>query len=116
MSGLSSSGFVLSSFGFFRRRRVFFSRDRDQVVTGHPLARACFAGSFSFSRPAASVCFARFGRASCFLVVFRGAILAPRVFGILLELTGLDLARVFLCFCCLVFCFPLCFVLRPHFF
>ena len=54
---------------------------------------------------------------------------APRVFGILLELMGLELVRsplprpfswdarrqgFFLCFFCLVFLFPL-FVLRPHF-
>ena len=81
MSGLVFSGFVLSSLGFFRRRRFrfpfFFSRDIDQVVTGHPRTRTCFSGSFSFLCPAAFVCSARFGRASRFLAFFRGAILGP---------------------------------------
>ena len=56
---------------------LFFLRETVQVVTGHPLTRTCFACSFFFLCPAAFVCFARFGRASCFLVVFRGAILGP---------------------------------------
>ena len=67
---------------FCRRRfsRFFFLRDKDQVVTGHPFTRTCFAGSFSFLRPAAFVCFARFGRASRFLVVFSGCHSGPRAF------------------------------------
>ena len=46
-------GFVLSSFGFFVDAvfRCFFLRDKDQVVTGHPFTRTCFAGSFSFCVP-----------------------------------------------------------------
>ena len=68
---------VVVVFGFCL---LFLSRDTDQVVTGHPRTRTCFAGSFSFLCPAAFVCFARFGRASCFLVVFRGAILGPARF------------------------------------
>ena len=56
---------------------VFFSRDTDQVVTGHPFTRTCLSGSFSFLCPAAFVCSARFGRASRFLAFFRGAILGP---------------------------------------
>ena len=44
MSGLVFFGFVLSSFGFFRRRR-FFWRETVQVVIGHPLARTCVACS-----------------------------------------------------------------------
>ena len=55
----------------------FFSRDIDQVVTGHPFTRTCFSGSLSFLRPAAFLCSARFGRASRFLAFFRGAILGP---------------------------------------
>ena len=72
---------------FFRRRRfsAVFLRDTDQVVTGHPHTRF-FACSFSLF-----ACFALFGRASCLGVPFW----APRVFGILLELTGLELARPF---------------------
>ena len=56
---------------------VFFFRDIDQVVTGHPFTRTCLSGSFSFLCPAAFVCSARFGRASRFLAFFRGAILGP---------------------------------------
>ena len=76
LSGLVFSGVVLSSLGF-SPTSFFFLRDKVQVVTGHPFARACFAGSFSFLCPAAFVCFAHFGRASCLWVVFRGAILGP---------------------------------------
>ena len=110
---------------FFRRRRVFcfFERDTDQVVTGHPRTRTCFAGSFSFLCPAAFVCFARFGRASCFSAFFSGCHSGPRAFlGFSLNLWGLsslapsealflgrEAARVFRCFSCLVFLFPLLF-------
>ena len=79
MSGLLFFGFVLSSFGFFRRRRfspLFFLRDRDQVVTGHPSHALVLLVPFLVCVPPL-FCFARFGRASFFLVVFRGAILGP---------------------------------------
>ena len=72
-------GFVLSL--VLRRRRLcfclfFLLRDTAQVVTGHPHTHLCLLFLFSFlSR---RTCFiARFGRASCFLVVFRGATLGP---------------------------------------
>ena len=64
---------------FFRRRRfspLFFLRDRDQVVTGHPSHALVLLVPFLVCVPPL-FCFARFGRASCFLVVFRGAILGP---------------------------------------
>ena len=87
MSGLVFSGFVLSSLGFFFFSSsssfsvlfVFFpfSRDRVQVVTGHPRTRTCFLVLFLFLFPAVFVCSARFGRASSFLAFFRGAILGP---------------------------------------
>ena len=78
---------------------------------------------FFFLCPAAFVCFARFGRASRFLAFFLGVpFWAPRVFVILLELMGLELARPFRgpflwtrggkgfsCFSCLVFLFPFLF-------
>ena len=95
MSGLVFSGFVLSSLGFFVVVVVFgfFSKDTDQVVTGHPFTRTCLSGSFSFLCPAAFVCSARFGRASRFLAFFRVPFWAPGGFGILLELMGLELVR-----------------------
>ena len=107
---------------FFHRRRFsrFFLRDKDQVVTGHPFTRACFAGSFSFLCPAAFVCFARFGRAPRFLMVFSGCHSGPRAFlGF-----SLDLLRPFpwdarrqgfsvLLLLCVCFS-PFCFVLRLH--
>ena len=76
------SGFVLSSFGFRRRRFVFvcfsFSRDNAQVVTGHPHTHLCLL--FRFFCPAAFV-------VSPFLAVrpaswrfLRGAILGPARF------------------------------------
>ena len=78
-------GFVLSSFGFFRRRLFrlflfcFFSRDIAQVVTGHPHTHL-FACSFFLFVPRRACCFARFGRASCFSAFSRGAILGPARF------------------------------------
>ena len=97
MSGLVFFGVVL--FWFFRRRRFsrFFLRDKDQVVTGHPFTRTCFVVPFFFLCPAAFVCFARFGRASRFLVVFSGCHSGPRaVLGFSLYLWGLSLfARPF---------------------
>ena len=98
MSGLVFFGFVLSS-GFFVDVvfRVFFSREIVQVVTGHPLTRTCFAVPFLFLCPAVFVCFARFGRASCFSAFFSGCHSGPRAFlGFSLNLWGLSLfARPF---------------------
>ena len=58
MSGLVFSGFVLSSLGFSPTSSsfsvflfCFFSRDTDQVVTGHPFTRTCLFGSFLFCVP-----------------------------------------------------------------
>ena len=89
MSGLLFSGFVLSSFGFFIVV-IFgfcfcFSRD----------TRTCFAGSFSFCvLPLLSVSPVLAVRsASCWF--FGVPFWALRVFGILLELMGLELARPF---------------------
>ena len=100
--------------------RVFFLRDKDQVVTGHPFTRTCFDRSFSFLCPAAFVCFARFGRASRFLVVFSGCHSGSRAFWGF----SLDLLRPFpwdarrqgfsvLLLLCVSFS-PFCFVLRLH--
>ena len=91
-------GLVLSSLGFFVDVvfvfpfSSFFSRDTVQVVTGHP--RTHLFGFFVFS-----FCPAALGL-SPFLAVrpaswrfFGVPFRAPRVFRILLELTGLELAR-----------------------
>ena len=70
---------------------LFFSRDADQVVTGHPRTRTCFAGSFLFCVPpllsVSPVLAVRPASWWFFGVPFW----APRVFGILLELMGLSL-------------------------
>ena len=72
---------------------MFFERDKDQVVTGHPLTRTCFAVSFSFCVPpllsVSPVLAVRPASWWFFGVPFW----APRVFGILLELMGLELVR-----------------------
>ena len=112
-------GVVLFSFGFFSSTSffaVFCLRETVQVVTGHPLTRTCLLVPFFFLCPAGFACFARFGRASCFFVVFRGAILGPGILLVPSEafFLGREAARVFLCFSCLVFFFPLCFLLRLH--
>ena len=137
MSGLSFSGFVLSSFGFFVDVvsvflgfvfvfLVFFlSREKDQVVTGHPHTHLCLL--FLFFCPAA------FGVSPVLAVrpaswrFFGVPFWAPRVFGILLEHTGLELARpfrgpfldarrqgCFLASCLWFLFFPFCFALRLH--
>ena len=98
------------------------SRDKAQVVTGHPHTHLFSSVFVLLFCPAALVYrpFLAVRPASwCFLGV---PFWAPRVFGILLELTGLELARpfrgpffgreaawVFLCFLCLVVIFPLLF-------
>ena len=67
---------------FFRRRRFsrfFFLRDRDQVVTGHPLTRTGFAGSFSCLCPAA-VLFRPFWLCVLLLGGFSGCHSGPRAF------------------------------------
>ena len=102
MSSLSFSGFVLSSFGFFVDVvfvflgfvfvfLVFFlSREKDQVVTGHPHTHLCLL--FLFFGPAA------FGVSPVLAVrpaswrFFGVPFWAPRVFGIS---PGLELARPF---------------------
>ena len=117
--------------GSFSLPLVFFSwtsffavflRDTDQVVTGHPHTHL-FGFSFSFFVSRRAFCFALFGRASCFLAFFSGCHSGPRAFlGFSLNLWGLssrapseaffsgrEAARVFLCFSCLVFLFPLLF-------
>ena len=122
---------------FFRRRRFcfsrfrfrfscfFLSREKDQVVTGHPHTHLCLL--FLFFCPAA------FGVSPVLAVrpaswrFFGVPFWAPRVFGILLEHTGLELARpfrgpfldarrqgCFLASCPWFLFFPFCFVLRLH--
>ena len=66
----ASLGLVLSSLGFFDRRRFFdflfvrsFSRDKVQVVTGHPRTRL-FSFSFFFFLSRRGWFIARFGRAA----------------------------------------------------
>ena len=81
LSGLFFFGFVLSS-GFFVDvvfSRFFFLRDRDQVVTGHPLTRTCFACSFSFCCPAAFL-FRPFWPCVLLLGGFSGCHSGPRAF------------------------------------
>ena len=112
---------------FFRRRRFcfcfclcFLLREKAQVVTGHPHTHLCLLFLFSFlSRRTWFI--ARFGRAPCFLVVFRGAILGPARFWdspgthgawarspLLRPLFGREAASVFLGFLSLVVVFPFC--------
>ena len=71
-------GFVLSSLGFFVNvvSVCFFLRDKDQVVTGHPHTH--WFGLFFFVPP--RLFYRLFGRAPCFLVFSRGAILGPARF------------------------------------
>ena len=60
---------------------VFFSRETDQVVTGHPHKRLFSSVLVLLFLPAALAWFiAFFGRASCFLAFSRGAILGPARF------------------------------------
>ena len=92
---------------------VFFLRDRDQVVTGHPLTRTGVAGSFSRLCPFAFL-FRPFWPCVLLLGGFSGCRSGPRaIFGILLGpseafFLGREAAGVFLCFSCL-FSFPLLF-------
>ena len=84
MSGLVFSGFVLSSLGFlptsFLFVVVFFER-QSSGSNRTPLHTHLFClFLFPFLCPAAFVCFARFGCASCFSAFFRGAILGPACF------------------------------------
>ena len=116
------SGFVLSSLGFSPTSLLFFFRFKRQRSGSHrtpPHSLVLFV-PFFFSRRGWFI--ARFGRASRFLAFSSGCHSGPCVFGILLELMGLELARpfrgpflaarVFLCFLCLVLFSPFCFVLR----
>ena len=119
MSGLVFSGFVLFSLGFFVVVVVvfgfcfcFFSRDKVQVVTGHPRTRTCFSGSFSFCvPPLLSVPPVLAVRPASWR--FAGVpFWAPGGFGILLGpseafFLGREAAGVFVCFFCLVLLFPL---------
>ena len=132
MSGLLFNGVRSLFLWFFRRRRfsLFFFKRQRSGSNRTPLHTRLFCWFLFFLSPAAFVCFAHFGRASRFLVVFSGCHSGPRAFlGFSWNLWGLsslapsealfwgrEAARVFLCFSCLVFLFPLCFVLRPHLF
>ena len=114
---------------FFCRRHfvLFFSRDTAQVVTGHPHTHLVCLFLFFLSRCACFL-FALFGRASCFLVVFRGAILgparfwhSPRTYGaracspLRPLFLGREAARVFFVLLVLGFVFfPFCFA-ATHF-
>ena len=81
---------------FFRRRRFsLFFRDKDQVVTGHPFTRTCVAGSFSFCVPPLLSVSPILAVRPTSWWFFGVPFWAPGVFGILLELTGLELARPF---------------------
>ena len=122
---LSSLGFSPTSFSFwfvFERQRSGSNR-----TPPHALVFVCF---FSLFVPPRWV-YRHFWPCVLLFGVFLGVpFWAPRVFGILLELTGLEFARPFLgpfswdarrqgCFCASLawfFLFPFCFVLRPHFF
>ena len=108
-----SSFFAVFCFCFFKRDSSGGNRT--------PPHTHLFCWFLSFLCPAAFVCFARFGRASCFLVVSRGAILGPVRFW-----DSLDLLRFFSwdarrqgfswASLALFSFFPLCVVLRPHLF
>ena len=88
------SGFVLSSLGFSPTSFVFFLRHKDQVVTGHPLTRTCLAGFFSFFVSRRFCLFRPVWPCVLLLGVFLGVpFWAPRGFGILLELMGLEFVR-----------------------
>ena len=92
-------GFVLSSLGFSSTSVLFFSvfsfkRERSGSNRTPPHALVLFVPVLFLPRCAWLI--ARFGHASCFLAFFSGChsgAQALRVFGILLELTGLELAR-----------------------
>ena len=79
------SGFLGGSFSFplvFSSTSfvfLFFSRDKDQVVTGHPHTHF-FACSFSLFVSRRAFCFALFGRASCFSAFFSGCHSGPCAF------------------------------------
>ena len=96
MSGLLFSGFVLSSFGFFASSSssfqvlVFFKRYSSGSNRTPPHALVLLF-LFALFCPAALVCSAHFGRASCFLAFFSGCHSGPRVFlGFSLNLRGLS--------------------------
>ena len=92
-------GSFSSSFRFFSSTSFFlffFSRDIAQVVTGHPHTHLFCFFLFFLCCPAAFVLFRPFWPCVPLLGVFFGVpFWAPCVFGILLELTGLELARPF---------------------
>ena len=108
-------------FGFFVDV-VFFKRYRSGSNRTPPHTHLFCLFLFSFCVPP-RLFFARFGRASCFLAVFRGAILGPVRFwdspGTCSEalFLGREAAGVFVCFSCLVVLFPLLFCFAAtHFF
>ena len=110
-SGFFLGSFSLFSLGFSPTSFLFFLRDKAQVVTGHPLTLTCFAGFFSFFVSRRLCLFRPFWPCVPLLGGFLGA---PRVFVILLGpseafFLGREVARVFVCFSCLVFFFPLFF-------
>ena len=84
MSGLVFSGVVLSSLGFsptsFLFSFVFLLRDKHQVVTGHPLTRTCFAGSFSLFVSRRFCLFRPFWPCVLLLGGFSGCHSGPRAF------------------------------------
>ena len=88
MSGLVFLGFFFSSFGFFADVVVlfcfvsFFSRETDQVVTGHTPTRTCVFFLF-FLSPPQLVCSPVLAVRPFLLAFCRGAILGPGRFWIL---------------------------------
>ena len=73
---------------------VFFKRDIDQVVTGHPFTRTCFSGFFFLFVSRRFSLFRPFWPCVPLLGVFSGVpFWAPGGFGILLALMGLELVR-----------------------
>ena len=115
-------GFVLSSLVFSSTSFFFLKRYRSGSNRTPPRTHLFCLFFFSFCVPP-RLFFARFGRASCFLAVFRGAILGPVRFwdspGTCSEalFLGREAAGVFVCFSCLVVFFPLLFCFAAtHFF
>ena len=126
-------GFVLSYFGFFVDTVfclfLFLFKRYSSGSNRTPPHALVFLVLVLFLRPAAPVVSPLFGRASCFLAFSSGCHSGPRAFlGFSWNLRGLcslapseaflDARRhgFFLASCPWFLFFPLCFVLRPHFF
>ena len=117
---------VRSLFLWFFSPTSFFAvflRETVQVVTGHPLTRTCLACSFYPFVSRRFCLFRPFWPCVLLLGGLSGCHSGPRAFfGILLVLVLRPLlldARRQGCFrasCDWFFFFPLCYVLRPHFF